>query len=86
MLEMTYTVDGRRVTEAEWRAHLEREVRTAGVEELRSRIRATVAAIACRAHGTSPAVAFPATAEGFSVEITGCCDEATARAEAAIAG
>lgn len=76
-VELKYTIDGRAVSADQFFKGIEGQVRQAAVDEVRDNIER----VRCSEHGESARVTgIRQTANGFTLDISGCCDALVERA------
>jgi hypothetical protein len=77
-VKLTYTLDGREVTQKQFFDGLEGQVRRLAVDSILARVQE----ITCPEHGEVVTVSeFSETDKGFKFELSGCCRAAITRAE-----
>ena len=75
---ITYTLDGRKVSQKQFFDGIEGQIRQAAVDQVVDQ----VSRVKCPIHGKAVEVGeVKKTTQGFSFAFTGCCDDAIAAAE-----
>jgi hypothetical protein len=74
---LEYKINGRKVSSEEWFRHLADEARTKATEEVEQRL----ARVSCPVHGKKPQVSKRQTADGFTFDLSGCCQAAIDEAQ-----
>jgi hypothetical protein len=70
--------------EVKWDPNAECRIMAEARESLKREVERAVRSVRCLTHGQVPSVTFSPSGDWFTAEITGCCDAAVKRAEAAI--
>lgn len=81
-VSVRYEVDGRQVSQEYFFKGLEGQIKKVAVDELIERAQA----VTCPEHGQRAEVSeVIATSEGFTLQLSGCCDDLVERAQANMA-
>ena len=80
-LEVTYTLAGRKVSRNEFFRGIEGEIRRSAVAQVTDKVER----VSCSKHGQGAKVSeVRETPDGFSLSVSGCCDDLVRRAQASL--